>query len=49
VWRMNKRHHVGLIVKSESDERVGELLKQYTERFYDDFFASQPLPERAMS
>lgn len=49
VWRMNKRFHAGLIVKSPDPARVEHLLHQYTERFYLDFFTSQPLPERAVS
>jgi biotin carboxylase len=47
VWRMNKTQHVGLIVRSPSYERVQELLREYTERFYQDFFATAPPPERA--
>lgn len=46
VWRMNKRHHAGLIVASESPERVEELLNLYIERFYQDFHATAPLPDK---
>lgn len=46
VWRMNKRHHAGLIVASHDSERVRALLESYTERFYEDFYASAPPPER---
>jgi biotin carboxylase len=46
VWRMDKRHHAGLIVRSPDFERVQQLLAQYTQRFYADFFTSQPLPDR---
>lgn len=46
VWRMRKRHHVGLIVKAANIERVEELLEQYTQRVYQDFFASQPIADR---
>jgi len=42
VWRMNKEHHVGLIVKSPSAERVKELLQNYTDRVMYDFHASVP-------
>jgi hypothetical protein len=42
VWRMNKRHHAGLIVASPDAARVGWLLEDYGCRFYEDFFASQP-------
>lgn len=47
VVRIRKRHHAGLIVASPSAERVSALLEQYTRRFYDDFHASAPPPERA--
>ena len=49
VWRMNKRYHAGLIVRSPDPARVEQLLEEYTERFYTDFFAKQPAPERAIS
>lgn len=42
VWRMNKLSHAGLIVMSEDPERIGELLDEYTQRFYRDFFATKP-------
>ncbi len=44
-WRMDKDHHIGMIVKSESRERVLELLDQYTERVLRDFHASAPAPD----
>lgn len=46
VWRLDKRHHAGLIVSSPSLERVKSLLLGYTERFYQDFFATQPPREK---
>jgi biotin carboxylase len=48
-WRMKKRHHVGLVVKSVNSDRIKELLDSYTQRFYKDFFATQPLPEKPNS
>lgn len=48
-WRMKKRHHVGLVVRSANSERIKELLDSYTQRFYKDFFATQPLPEKPNS
>lgn len=42
VWRMNKKHHVGFIVKSPQRKRVSELLKLYTERVRRDHHASAP-------
>lgn len=49
VWRMNKHHHVGMIVMSPSPERVERLLYDYSDRFYRDFFATEPLPDRPVS
>jgi biotin carboxylase len=49
VWRMSKRYHAGLIVMSPDSSRISHLLEEYTKRFYTDFFATQPLPERAVS
>ncbi len=46
--RLRKRHHAGLIVTSDSPERVDQLLEDYTRRFYVDFHASAPPPEKAM-
>ena len=42
TWRLKKKNHAGLVVASHRHERVDELLGAYTERFYADFFASQP-------
>ncbi|MDT4966766.1 MAG: hypothetical protein QOJ64_1503 [Acidobacteriota bacterium] len=49
VWRLNKRYHAGLIVRSTDPSRVAHLIETYTKRFYHDFFATQPLPQRAVS
>ena len=46
VTRVRKTHHAGLIVASPDSERVVHLLRGYTERFYIDFHASAPPPER---
>ena len=46
VFRMDKSHHVGLVVRSPSLARVRELLDAYTERFARDFSAYVPPPER---
>ena len=48
VTRIRKAHHAGLIVTSPSGARVEELLENYTRRFYEDFHASAPPPERAI-
>ena len=46
VYRVKKRHHAGLIVRSPRFERVKELLDSYAQRFVDDFVAVVPPPER---
>lgn len=46
VWRLNKHHHAGLIVKSSSQEKVIALLDDYANRFKDDFYANMPAPEK---
>jgi biotin carboxylase len=42
VWRMEKSHHAGVIVKSPRKERIDQLLAAYTERFRHDFVAALP-------
>jgi biotin carboxylase len=46
VWRLNKPHHAGLIVRSGQWQRVNTLIESYTERFRADFHASMPLPDQ---
>jgi biotin carboxylase len=42
VWRMSKRHHVGLIVASHDAGRVQDLLTSYMGRIREDFAATMP-------
>jgi biotin carboxylase len=46
VYRVKKRHHVGLVVRSPVLDRVTELLDQYALRFIDEFSAIVPPLER---
>jgi biotin carboxylase len=46
VFRVKKRHHVGLIVRSAKQERVTQLLDEYARRFVEEFSAVLPPPER---
>lgn len=46
VWRLKKEYHAGLIIKSSSKERIEKLLDEYTQRFYNDFFATAKMGER---
>jgi len=43
---IRKDFHAGLIVRAQDPERVESLLTGYAERFYRDFFATAPAPER---
>jgi hypothetical protein len=45
-YRVKKRHHAGLIVRSKKMERVTELLDDYGRRFAEDFIAVLPPLER---
>jgi len=46
IYRVKKRHHAGLIVRSPRLDRVNELLDNYGQRFVEDFVAVAPPPER---
>ncbi len=49
VWRLRKPHHAGLIVRSESAERVEQLVSAYAQRFSGDFCAVLPAPAKPTS
>lgn len=47
IWyRVKKKHHAGLIVRSKDHARVSELLDDYSRRFAGDFIAVLPPLER---
>ena len=46
VFRVDKPHHVGLVVRSPDLARVRQLLEDYSARFARDFSATVPPPER---
>lgn len=46
AYRVKKRYHVGLVVRSPQLERVEELLEQYARRFASEFTAIAPPLER---
>jgi len=48
VWRMNKKWHIGLIVASDSSERVLELLEKYSQKIASEFHASLPPPDKSL-
>jgi len=45
-WRMNKKHHLGLIVRSPDAARVTQLLDLYVDRARRDYLAVLPPKER---
>ncbi|MFL6452086.1 MAG: acetyl-CoA carboxylase biotin carboxylase subunit family protein [Bryobacteraceae bacterium] len=46
VWKLTKRHHVGLVVKSSDNSRVAELMDTYIQIVRKDFHASVPPREK---
>lgn len=47
VWKMNEEYHVGLIVRSESRERVLELMDKYALMIHNlGYHASAPAPDK---
>lgn len=52
VWRLHKKHHVGMLLASPDYQRVQQLLGDYAQRIAVDFTASAPPlahpPERAV-
>jgi hypothetical protein len=49
TYRVTKYHHVGFILKSQSPERIQQVLDSYATRFRDDFVATQPVPDKPSS
>jgi biotin carboxylase len=49
VLRIPKHHHAGFVFRAAKAERIVELLDSYAERFRNDFFATQPVPDRPTS
>lgn len=46
VLKLDKKNHAGIIVESPDPAQVQSLLESYTERFYQDFHASAPPPDK---
>jgi hypothetical protein len=49
VYRLDKKHHAGLVIASPDYERVMTLLDQYQTRFSHDFLAVAPPLDKAPS
>ncbi len=41
-WKIKKDFHAGLVIRSTNFGKIESLLKNYTDRFYQDFFTSAP-------
>ena len=42
MYRVHKQQHAGLIVASPQQERVEQLIRDYSQRFAQDFLAVAP-------
>ena len=42
AWKLMKKNHAGVVVCSSDYDRVTQLLNEYMQRFYADFFTSAP-------
>ncbi len=47
VWRLYKKHHVGMIFQSEDRNRILSLLDDYAGVIHEHFHASAPAPDSA--
>ncbi|HTV60856.1 MAG TPA: ATP-grasp domain-containing protein [Verrucomicrobiae bacterium] len=49
IYRVPKHHHAGFVLRSPDEKRIAELLESYSARFREDFYASQPVPDKPTS
>jgi biotin carboxylase len=49
VLRLHKPHHAGIVLGSDSEARLRELLDSYAQRFLADFCAVMPVPDTPTS
>jgi biotin carboxylase len=47
VWRLDKKHHVGFVVRSPDHGRVNQLLDLYVQRVRNEYHASAPPRDKA--
>jgi len=48
AWRIDKEYHIGMIVRSDRQERVLSLMDDYARRVFEGFHASAPVPDKPM-
>ncbi|MCB0638586.1 MAG: ATP-grasp domain-containing protein [Lewinella sp.] len=46
VWRLQKPHHVGFILRSDDQDRISSLLEDYAHRVYEQFHATAPIRDK---
>lgn len=46
VYRLRKDHHAGLILRSPDPDRIEALVREYTARFHNDFYARLDPPDK---
>lgn len=46
-WRMQKKHHIGFILRSDRRERLLQLLEEYGNRIANEFHAAMEAPKRS--
>jgi biotin carboxylase len=49
VLRIPKKHHAGFVLRSPDPARIAALLDSYARRITQDFYATQPVPEKPTS
>jgi biotin carboxylase len=49
VMRIPKKHHAGFVLRSPDPARIQALLDSYARRITDDFYATEPVPEKPTS
>ena len=48
VWRMNKSHHIGMIIQHDDHTRIMELLDQFADRIRQNLHASLPASNKSL-
>jgi biotin carboxylase len=46
ILRIPKYHHAGFVLRSNKPKRIAELLESYAHRFREDFYATEPVPDK---
>jgi len=46
VWRLDKSYHAGFVLRSKHHKVIEQMLENYTERFYKDFFTTAAMKDR---